>query len=74
MFGLFQADLPIGNRLWLALLALAIAGTLAATPLASISSTPVEFVTNLLSLYGQASFIELNPGKWTRKEGPPVRN
>jgi hypothetical protein len=57
MFGLFQADMPIGNRLWLALLAIVVAGSIAATPLAQATSDPISFATNLLLLYGQASFV-----------------
>ena len=54
MFGLFQADLPVGKQLWASLVAFAIVGILAASPLAQISSDPVIFVESLLLLYGFA--------------------
>lgn len=57
MFGLFQADLPIGNRLWLTLLAIVVGGSIAATPLVEVASDPVSFGVNLLLLFGQATFI-----------------
>jgi len=57
MFGLFQADLPIGNRLWLTLLAIVVGGSIAATPLAEVASDPVSFGVNLLLLFGQATLI-----------------
>ncbi len=57
MFGLFQADLPIGNRLWLTLLAIVVGGSIAATPLAEVASNPIDFGVNLLLLFGQATLV-----------------
>jgi hypothetical protein len=42
MFGLFQADLPIGNRLWLTLLAIVVGGSIAATPLAEVARSHLK--------------------------------
>ena len=58
MFGLFQSDMPIGKRLWLLLLALVVAGTIASTPLAKVSADPITFTTDLLLLYGLGFLIE----------------
>lgn len=57
MFGLFQADLPIGYRLWLTLLAIVVGGSIAMTPLVEVASDPVSFGVNLLLLFGQATII-----------------
>jgi hypothetical protein len=57
MFGFFQADIPIGNRLWLSLLALIVAGSMAGTPLALAKDDPVGVISDLLLMYGQATLI-----------------
>jgi hypothetical protein len=51
MFGLFQADLPIGNRLWAIILVLVISGALSSGTV-TLSEDPVTFVSQTLLFFG----------------------
>jgi hypothetical protein len=59
MFGLFQADLPIADRIWLTILALLAGGSIASSPLSKYIDDPISFGENLLLLFGQASLISI---------------
>jgi hypothetical protein len=57
MLGLFQGNLPIAQRLWVLVVTLVVAGTLAYTPIAETYRDPIDFTIELLLLFGQAFFI-----------------
>lgn len=66
MLGLFQADLPIGKRLWGVLLILVITGSLLNGSI-TISQDPVEFVVQILLFFGSITiwnFILAYPLGW----------
>jgi len=87
MLGLFQADLPIGHRLWIILLTLVVSGALSNGKV-SFSSEPISFVTDTLLFFGAvqvtSAFIAMIPGtafKWieriferSQEKSDPYRN
>ena len=57
MFGLFQSDLPIGERLWFTIIALVLGGSIASEILLESAKNPASFAINLLLIYGQAMIV-----------------
>ena len=57
MLGLFQADIPIGHRLWIVLLPLVFLGSLTSVPLTLPDVDPVQFVIEILLFFGYVSII-----------------
>lgn len=57
MFGIFQADIPIGNRLWIALLAMIVASAFIPGSLDVFYTEPVAFAISFLFIYGQAALF-----------------
>jgi len=58
MLGLFQADLPIGKRLWSVLLVLVISGALSNGAI-SLSQDPLKFVIQVLLFFGHITVLSI---------------
>jgi hypothetical protein len=57
MFGLFQADLPIGRRLWLIILTLVSFGSLQLINVSTVAVDPAKFVVDVLVFFGYVSLL-----------------
>lgn len=59
MFGLFQAEMPFGRRLWLMFLVVIAVGVLKPALLPTFQSDPIQFATDLLLLFGAVFLVSV---------------